>query len=240
MKKLLTIILFMFFALQLSGCSSDIAEKYPQVKEDFLESDYKELEKMSDNESLSYEELCQKYIEANTNKEFLKTIDEIKSFSEISNLKCKHTKEALDVSFKITFADDYIDLPEPLKPVENMSTVISFKFKDNMINYFTYDSNRINYIQNQKIIASIDHGQEERSIVLSWDSKLNIENKIYYHSNNYYYLPFESFENKIVNAYLKEGDMPEGYVTSSYYWDKQLEENEKILDELQENLDGTK
>lgn len=57
-KKYIVILLVM---LVITGCSTSITEKYPQVEKDFLESDYDELKKLSED-SKSYLDLCEKYI----------------------------------------------------------------------------------------------------------------------------------------------------------------------------------
>lgn len=222
MKKFLLLIALCF---ALTGCSAPITDNYPEIENDFLESDYNQLKELSEEESLSYDELCQKYVESNLNKDTYEIIDNIKNIGSLSNIKCKKTKDKFTVSYD--FEDE-----------ENKSTITLTTDTDSYsLKNITFDTSNLKVFPIRNIIEMIEGNEDNaRKIYSSITSSSNIENKIYAKSSKYYYLPIENNE---VRIYTSLSDIDKSYQSTTSYFDKKIDENEKTIKELEDIVEKT-
>lgn len=222
MKKILLLIALCF---ALTGCSAPITDNYPEIENDFLESDYDQLKELSEEESLSYDELCQKYVESNLNKDTYKIIDNIKNIGSLSNIKCKKTKDKFTVSYD--FEDE-----------ENKSTITLTTDTDSYsLKNITFDTSNLKAYIIESLINTLEENEDNSSkIYSSITSSNNIENKIYAKSSKYYYLPIENNE---VRVYTSLSDIDKSYQSTTSYFDKKIDENEKTIKELEDIVEKT-
>lgn len=222
MKKFLLLIALCF---ALTGCSAPITDNYPEIENDFLESDYDQLKELSEEESLSYDELCQKYVESNLNKDTYEIIDNIKNIGSLSNIKCKKTKDKFTVSYD--FEDE-----------ENKSTITLTTDTDSYsLKNITFDTSNLKVFIIENLINILEENEDNaRKIYSSITSSSNIENKIYAKSSKYYYLPIENNE---VRIYTSLSDIDKSYQSTTSYFDKKIDENEKTIKELEDIVEKT-
>lgn len=222
MKKFLLLIALCFV---LTGCSAPITDNYPEIENDFLESDYDQLKELSEGESIPYDELCQKYAESNLNKDTYKIIDNIKNIGSLSNIKCKKTNDEFTISYD--FEDE-----------ENKSTITLTTDTDSYsLKNITFDTSNLKTFLIKDLINTLEENEDNSSKIYSSITRSNnIENKIYAKSSKYYYLPIENNE---VRVYTSLSDIDKSYQSITSYFDKKLEENEKDIKELEDIVEKT-
>lgn len=224
-KFISKIIIYLFIALTLTGCTTPITDTYPKIENDFLESDYNQLKDLSENGKLSYDELCQKYVESNLNKDTYKIIDNIKNIGSLSNIKCKKTKDKFTISYD--FEDE-----------GNKSTITLTTDTDSYsLKNITFDTSNLKAYIIESLVNTLEEDEDNSSKIYSniTDSD-NIENKIYVNSSKYYYLPIENNE---IRIYTSLSDIDKSYQSITSYFDKKLEENEKDIKELEDIVEKT-
>lgn len=225
MKKYLTVVLMMVVLVGLSGCSEGIIEQYPQIEEDFTEEDYNDLRELSNNGKLSYEDLCQEFINTKVDKKINKIIDDLKTIGKTSNWECEKEKKQFDFSFDFTTEEGTIE----------------FEFKTDTKKYdlksICFDCDSISYDNLIKIISIFEgNGEFASNIYSSISRSSNISDKIYAESSNFYYLPIE---NDKIRVYTSKYDFDETYKSSKEYWENKINENEEQIKELEKDLEKT-
>lgn len=214
-------ILFICILLLLlgTGCTTSITNRYPEIENDFLKSDYSQLKKLSNGESISYDELCQKYVESNLSENTYEIIDRIQNIGTLSNIKCKKTENTFTVSY-----DFKVD-----KNTTNISFVTdtdSFSLKNIHFNISTLkDTTTIG-----KLISAIESNDIGNLIYRNITTDYKIENKIYVEYGKYYYLPLENNE---VRVYVSLSDINSSYQSSSTYFDKKIKDLEESLEKTE-------
>lgn len=225
MRRSIFCVIFFAMAIGITGCSNKIIEEYPEVKSDFTKEDYKELNSLSNNGQLSYEELCNEFIKNNADEEVNRIIKELSTIGELSNLTCKKTDN------KFVFSYDY-EIEDGKTTTTFTTDVKEFKIKNINFNSkglkFTAVDDMVEIIEGNKDIAN--------KINSSINTDFNIENRIYASSKKYFYLPIENNE---VRIFSSKNDIDSKYKSSTEFWNNQLEENEKDIDELEESLEKT-
>lgn len=232
MKKLMLSFISFIMVIILAGCSSNsILEKYPQAEKDFTDSDYNQLETISNDGSLSYEELCKKYVETNLPTTTLDIIDRLRDVSEVNNLSCKKTDEEFLVSYDLMFKDIHnIGVGDMHTTIKFISDPVNFNLKK-----ITYDVSELQYEPKTLIVSSIENNKEGcENIVSSTQNENKIKNKIYTISTKYYYMPIENETETII---INVDDIDESYQSNSEYLDNQLEEFDNQIDELEKSLE---
>lgn len=228
MKKFLSILLCSLLIVPLSGCSNKILEVYPEIEQDFDKSDFDTLTELSEDYSLSYEELKENYAvsllpdfkkSVEDNDLGVVTLDNIFSDNEYSYVVYSVEKE-------MEWGNPTANLTFKIDKENNINTI---EYTDNR---YPYDDEIINIIEGNNIDDERGHNTYE---LLS--SEHSIENNIYQHGNNnekYYYLPLND---DTIQIYANENDIPEGYVSSNDYWDNTIRKADKDLDKLKNNID---
>lgn len=234
MKKILLAIIIFGFTFVITACSnSSILKNYPEVEKDFSKSDYNKLEELSEDGSISYEELCQKYVESSLPESTLKMINNLKELSEVSNLSCNKDEESLTISYDLMFKDVHnIGVGDMHTTIEFISDPVNFNLKK-----ITYDVSELQHEPKTFIISSIENSKEDSDKILrSTQDEERIKNKIYTISANYYYMPIE---NKTETIIINIDDIDKSYQSYDEYMDKQIEEFDNQIDELEKSLEKT-
>lgn len=223
MKKFLSILLCSLLIVPLSGCSNKLIETYPEIEEDFNKKDYDKLAELSDEYSLSYDELKEKFATELTSDFKSKiedndlgtvTLDEISSNEDATTIQYSIKKEMQfgDTSANISFAFD------------NENNLINIEYKDND---YRYGGELINIIEGKE--PDNDLGDK---IMSSMKRGINYDNKVYKESDNFYYI----HQDDSIKIFSNLEDIPEDYVSMYEYGENMERETEKDMQELRDNV----
>ena len=224
MKKFLCIFLCAMLIVPLSGCSNKLIETYPEIEEDFNKKDYDKLTELSDEYSLSYDDLKEKFATELTSDFKSKveendlgtvTMDKISSKEDTTTIQYSIEKE---MQFGDTFAN------------------ISFEFdNENNINNITYKGNK--YVYDNELINIIEGKELDDDlgdkIMSSMERGINHDNKVYKESDNFYYIHQSDDSIKIFSDLE---DIPEDYISMYEYGENMERETEKDMQELRDNV----
>lgn len=222
MKRLLCALMCLCLAVGLAGCSSSLENTYPKVKSDFEQSDYAQLEKLSNNYQLDYEKLCDSFIQSNINKETKQIVDNFSTLGKLSNTSCKHQSDEFIFSYTLT--------------LRKGSTTIKFKMNSETyeLKEIQFSTTDLYYVPLSNIITCIENDDElSNKIERNITDDENINGKVYTKTNNYYYLPIEDEQ---VRIFTSINDIDNSYRSNIEYWDDVIEENEQTIQDLEESL----
>ena len=224
MKKILSILLCSLLIVPLSGCSNKLIDTYPEIEKDFNKKDYDKLAELSDEYSLSYDELKEKFATELTSDFKSKiedndlgtvTLDEISSNEDATTIKYTIEKE---MQFGNTSAN--IDFE-----FDNENNINNITYKGDK---YVYDDEIINIIEGNKI--DDDLGEK---IASSMERGINHDNKVYKESEKFYYIHQDDDSVKI---FSNKDDIPEDYISMQQYGDEVIRQADKDLQELRDNV----
>lgn len=226
MKKILSILLCSLLIFPLSGCSNKLIEAYPEIEDDFNKKDYDKLAELSNEYSLSYDELKEKFATELTSGFKSKvedndlgavTLDKISSSDDKTVVKYSVTKERDwgTTGFSLTYNFD------------KNNSIKSIEYKENKYNF---DGEIFNILEGN----NIDDTRGD-NIYSSVSDEKQLENNIYIHSSvdNYYYLPQE---NNIITLYANKEDLPEKYISQEEYFDGVIRQADKDLKKMRDHV----
>lgn len=224
MKKILSILLCSLLIVPLSGCSNKLIEAYPKIKEDFNEKDYDKLAELSDECSLSYDELKEKFATELTS-DFKSKIEDNDLGTVILD-EISSNEDATTIKYTI----------EKEMQFGNTSANIDFEFdSENNINNITYKGDK--YVYDDEFINIIEEKDLDdnlgKNIMRSMERGINHDNKVYNESEKFYYIHQDDDSIKI---FSNLDDVPKEYVSIYEYGENMQRETEEDMQELRDNI----
>lgn len=220
MKKIL---LLFITCLCLVGCSESITKVYPEIQNNFIESDFKLLDELSEERTLSYKELCIKFLNLKLNDEAKTVFTNL--YDQNEDISIKRTDESMLIEFKYNINNTKL-------PCEISVENDDYKLIYASIDFKSAPNTTLGYLSD--VIDLIEEADVGFNIYSSMKRELYIDNNIYVTGPKFYYLPFDN--NKQFVFYRNLFYIPKEYLSFSDYTDNKLKENQNKLDELKDNL----
>lgn len=235
MNKFLKFLSCLLIAIPLYGCSNKLLETYPKIEEDFNKQDFDALSEMSDDFTLSYDELKEAYANIVIQNSIQDSLSGLKEEGSIENISSASDENYNIVSF---------DFTETYEGVSNTSNVTCYinKSDDTLSKYtFTYDNYDdfcgigtyiIGYLE------GIGDSHDAYSLFgdlaeLDDDGKnISIDEKVYRELNDHYY----TSEGNLITMYQDYESIPEDFQSYHSYTDNYLREVDKKIEDLRDNI----
>lgn len=231
MKKFLNILLCSLLVVPLSGCSKSINEIYPEAKKDFNQIDHDAILELSENGSLSYEDVCDKFIQENMDSNYTKEFDYIKDNLSLNNPKV-HTKENT-LSFSYNMSIEKYDIEGTIHfIIDREGNKLSKIYFDSKPEWGSGNAAVINIIEYNEMLNS--DGLEIYNKISSDQYK---DNKLYLYTNGHYYAPVANNE---ITIYTNSEKLEEdGYTSEKQYYKQKYEDldipSEEELNQITED-----
>lgn len=237
MNKFLKFLSCLLIAIPLCGCSNKLLETYPKIEEDFNKQDFDALSEMSDDFTLSYDELKEAY----ANNVIQNSIQDNLSRLEEEEGSIENISSASDENYNIIS----FDFTETYEGVSNTSNVTCYISKnDNTLSKYTftydnYDNFRGIGTHIIEYLEAIDDSHDAYSLFedlaeLDRDGEnISIDAKVYRELNGHYY----TSEDNLITMYQDYESVPDDFQSHQSYTDDYLRETDKKIEELRDNIE---
>lgn len=230
-KNFYTIIFSIFIILFMTGCTNSFVKNYPDISDNFAETEQKQLSKLCEDGNVSEDDLYDKLISSLPDEKLTSIYKNIQDVGKVNITDCMSDENYINFTLEILLNRD--GLPET-------STTLIFNYSkpEEKLESIKDLQNGLWYGYSYCLLYSAIESNDDDSKALDIAGGLNneeyIENKIYYSSNNTYYCPNQDGSYTI---YFDLNDaIDAGYTSFTNYMDNEIKENEENLEELQDNL----
>ena len=237
MKKFLSILLCSLLVISLSGCSNKLLEVYPEIEQDFDKGDYDTLTELSEDYSLSYDELRSSFASNKTTNVLDQAFTLFSEEGEVFDLSSSSDEHTIYITFNFKNTQSKSSVTSTiqcsLNKENNSIQSYSFKYTD----YDTWKGIGGTIIQGMEGFEEYRDGREIFNNLAEPDNaneskSLYEKEKIFDYQNDHFFI----CKDNVITMYSSRDLVPKGYTMYSVYMDNQIKQNRKDLDELEDQL----